>query len=220
MGKTELVIFDHDGLMVNTEDVVYAALTDIFREHDIEFTWDYYCTTIGLPVVDSLRLYLRDYRLPLTFEEFQARRNTLVGERLATSLQIMPGLPPLLEHLRSRGVRMAIATSGTRDYIERNLVRFGLAGYFEAVACIDDVARGKPHPDLVLKALELTGTAPADAVMLEDAPHGVEAAHRAGVFCVAVPTRGIALDRFAAADVVARDLPSVLRLLEVAGSRP
>lgn len=219
MKSTELVIFDHDGLMVNTEDVVYAALTDIFREHDIAFTWEYYCTTIGLPVVDSLRLYFRDFPIPLTFEEFQARRNAVVAERIATSLQLMPGLAPLLEYLRAHGVRMAVATSGTRDYIERSLARFGLTRYFEAVACIDDVARGKPHPDLVLKALELTGTDPADAVMLEDSPHGVEAARRAGVFCVAVPTRGIPLDRFAAADAIAKDLPSFLRLLDLTGDR-
>jgi HAD superfamily hydrolase (TIGR01509 family) len=212
---TQLVIFDHDGLMVNSEDVVFAALRQLFRRHQHDFTWDYYSGTIGLPVADSLRLYHRDFPIPLTLDEFTAERNRLVAEQMETALGLMPGLVPLLDLLRERGVPLAVATSGTRAYITRNLERFGLTGYFEAVVCIDDVARGKPHPDLILRALELTATSSADALMLEDAPHGVEAAHRAGVFCVAVPTRGIDLNLYREAGAIASDLFAVRRLFEV-----
>lgn len=212
---TRLVIFDHDGLMVNTEDVVFAALQQFFRGHQHDFTWDYYSGTIGLPVAESLRLYHRDFPLPLSLEEFTAERDRLVAAQMETALRPMPGLLPLLDLLRARGVPLAVATSGTRAYITRTLARFGLAGYFQAVVCIEDVARGKPHPDLVLRALELTATPAAEAIMLEDAPHGVEAAHRAGVFCLAVPTRGIDLNQFRKAGAIASDLAAVRRLFEV-----
>jgi HAD superfamily hydrolase (TIGR01509 family) len=209
---TKLVIFDHDGLMVNSEDVVFAAMQQLFGRYGHPFSWEYYCTTIGLPVSESIAIYLRDLAVPLDYDNFLAERNRLVGELLETQLQLMPGLLPLLEFLRERGIAMAVATSGTREYITRNLERFGIAHYFRAVVCIDDVRRGKPHPDLVLKALERTSTGPADALMLEDAPHGVEAAHQAGVFCVAVPTRGLDLNLFRKADVVARDLDAVRQM--------
>ena len=208
-----LVIFDHDGLMVNTEDVVYAALAQLFGEHGCAFTWDYYITSLGMPVTESLAMYLRDQPLDMTLEQLTTLHNERVQALTETDLRPMPGLMPLLEALRARGDLLAVATSGTRAHITNNLARFGLADAFDAVVCIDDVAHGKPYPDLVLEALRRTGTAASDAIMLEDAPRGVEAAHRAEVFCIAVPTHGVPLDEFALAPVIARDLHAVQRML-------
>jgi HAD superfamily hydrolase (TIGR01509 family) len=209
----KLVIFDFDGLMVNSEHVVFAALQTLFRRYGHDFAWDYYCTTLGLPVADSLAMYLRDIPIGLSFAELRRERDALVTEHMETRLELMPGLLPLLDNLRARGVPLAIATSGTRPYVTRHLERFGLAGAFAAFVCIEDVARGKPHPDLVLKTLEVTGTPAPEAIMLEDAPNGVAAAHAAGVFCVAVPTRGLDWRLFDEADVLARDLGAVRRIL-------
>jgi HAD superfamily hydrolase (TIGR01509 family) len=211
---TKLVIFDHDGLMVNSEDVVFAALCELFGRYEKGFPWDYYCQTIGLPVAESIRMYVEDFPVGRTYEEFFAERNRLVGERLITHLRLMPGVVELLDTLRAQGIATAVATSGTRDYIARNLERFDIAHYFAAVVCIEDVRRGKPHPDLILRALEATGTPSEEAIMLEDAPHGVEAAQRAGVYCIAVPTQGIDYSRFQRADLIARDLLAVRRIFE------
>jgi HAD superfamily hydrolase (TIGR01509 family) len=208
-----LVIFDHDGLMVNTEDVVYAALVRLFREYGCAFPWEYYVTSLGMPVAESLAMYRRDLALTITLEELATVRDERVRELLETGLQTMPGLVALLEALRTRGDRLAVATSGTRAHIEHSLERFGLTGYFDAVVCIEDVKRGKPHPDLILEVLLRTGTAANNAIMLEDAPLGVEAAHTASVFCIAVPTHGVPLDAFALAPAIARDLHAVQRLL-------
>jgi HAD superfamily hydrolase (TIGR01509 family) len=208
-----LVIFDHDGLMVNTEDVVYAALAELFGEYGRAFTWDYYITSLGMPVTESLAMYLRDHPLDMTLEHLATLHDERVRAQIGLDLHPMPGLIPLLEALRARGDLLAVATSGTRAHITNNLARFGLTDSFDAVVCIDDVAHGKPHPDLVLEALRRTGTAASDAIMLEDAPRGVEAAHRAEVFCIAVPTHGVPLDAFALAPVIARDLHAVQRLL-------
>lgn len=208
-----LVIFDHDGLMVNTEDVVYAALVQLFGEYGCAFPWEYYITSLGMPVVEALAMYLRDLPLDMAIDELAAVRSERVRALAETDLHPMPGLVPLLEALRARGDMLAVATSGTRSHIGKSLARFGLTDYFDAVVCIDDVARGKPHPDLILEALRRTGTAASNAIMLEDAPRGVEAAHRADVFCIAVPTRGVPLDEFALAPAIARDLYAVRRLL-------
>jgi HAD superfamily hydrolase (TIGR01509 family) len=209
----KLVIFDFDGLMVNSEHVVFAALQALFHRHGRDFAWDYYCTTLGLPVADSLAMYLRDIPIGLTGAELRAERDALVAQYMETHLELMFGLPPLLDDLRERGVALAVATSGMRDYVTHQLERFGLTAYFAAVVCVEDVARGKPHPDLVLKTLEVTGTRADKAIMLEDAPHGVAAAHAAGVFCVAVPTQGLDWRLFDKADVLARDLWAVRRIM-------
>jgi HAD superfamily hydrolase (TIGR01509 family) len=151
--------------------------------------------------------------VPVPFDAFMVRRNALVRAYLAARVELMPGLMPLLDALRARGVRMAIATSATRQHIAFTLDRFALWGDFEAVVCIDDVRRGKPHPDLILKVLERTACAADEAVMLEDAPLGVEAAHRAGVYCIAVPTRGLAASRFPTAGAIVPDLHAVRDML-------
>jgi HAD superfamily hydrolase (TIGR01509 family) len=208
-----LVIFDHDGLMVNTEDVVYTAYSRIFGAREIAFPWDYYVTSLGMPVAESLAMYLRDLGDPMTLDELAQARAEQMRTLTETDLRPMPGLAPLLNALQTRGDLLAVATSGTRSHIDRSLARFGLTDYFDAVVCIDDVARGKPHPDLILEVLRRTGSAPSDAIMLEDAPLGVEAAHRAEVFCIAVPTHGVPLEKFALAPTIARDLHAVQRLL-------
>lgn len=208
-----LVIFDHDGLMVNTEDVVYTAYSRIFGARNIAFSWDYYVTSLGMPVADSLAMYLRDLGDPMTMDELAEARAEQMRSLIETDLRPMPGLTPLLDALQARGDLLAVATSGTRSHIDRSLARFGLASYFDAVVCINDVARGKPHPDLILEALRRTNVAASDAIMLEDAPLGVEAAHRAGVFCIAVPTHGVPLAAFTLAPAIARDLPAVQRML-------
>lgn len=208
-----LIIFDHDGLMVNTEDVAFAAYVQIFQERGHAFAWDYYLTSLGMPVIDAQAMYLRDLRIPMTLDELIAARAVRMETLTKTDLRLMPGLVALLETLKARGDLLAVATSGTRSHISKSLERFGIAHYFDAVACLDDVKRGKPHPDLVLEALRRTNTLASNAIMLEDAPRGVEAAHNAEVFCIAVPTHGIPLDQFALAPAIARDLHAVQRLL-------
>ncbi|GCE16096.1 HAD family hydrolase [Tengunoibacter tsumagoiensis] len=209
----KLVIFDHDGLMVNSEQVVFAAMQQMFQKYTYNFTWAYYCTSIGLPVVDAITMYLRDTGIPLTFEEFYLERNERVHALMETELKPMAGLLELLAYLKARDVRMAVSTSGKRDYIQRNLSRYCITDYFSTLVCIDDVQRGKPHPDLFLKTLEVSETEAANAIVLEDSPHGIEAAHRAGIFCIAVPTRGINYQHFHKANLIADSLAEVQKIL-------
>src|SRR5690348_14451364 len=87
-----LVIFDHDGLMVNTEDVVYTAYSRIFGARAIAFPWDYYVTSLGMPVAESLAMYLRDLGDPMTLEELARARAEQMRALTETDLRPMPGL--------------------------------------------------------------------------------------------------------------------------------
>src|SRR6185437_11523770 len=98
-----LVIFDHDGLMVNTEDVVYTAYSRIFGPRNIAFPWDYYVTSLGMPVADSLAMYLRDLGDPMTLAELAQAWAEQMRTLTETDLRPMPGLVALLDALQARG---------------------------------------------------------------------------------------------------------------------
>jgi len=128
----------------------------------------------------------------------------LLGEQQA--LPPMPGLHAALVRLAGAGLPLAVASSGTRTYVEHVLERLGVAGAFAAVVSGEEVASGKPAPDVYLLAAERLGAEPADCVAVEDAPHGIAAARAAGMRVVAVPharTEALDLNR---ADVVVADL--------------
>lgn len=211
----KLVIFDHDGLMVNSEKVVFTVIRDIFKEYNQNYTWEYFSQHIGMSVAKSLQIFYRDFPISITFEEFYDLRNKKVTEYIEEHLEIMDGLIPLLKYLDKLHIPMTIATSGKRDYIAKNLNKFSIAKYFSDIVTIDDVKRGKPHPDLILKALEKANVKAEDAIMLEDAPHGIEASYNAKVFSVAVPTKGMDYNRFTKANIIVEDLYQVINLFKL-----
>lgn len=209
----KLVIFDHDGLMVNSEEIIYLAIKNIFLKYNHNFTWEYYCRRIGLPIEEALRIYYRDFPISISFKEFISKRHEMVNNLLETNLKAMPGLYSFLTYLKKKNIKMAIATSGKRDYIVSNLKKLSLANYFKTIICIDDVVRGKPHSDLILKTLEKTGVKNTQAIILEDSPNGIKAAKRAKIFSIAVPTKGIDLNLYKDADLMCKDLSSVEKIL-------
>jgi HAD superfamily hydrolase (TIGR01509 family) len=140
-------------------------------------------------------------------DEAFAGREAVFWRMLAQdALPAMPGLRPALARLTAAGLPLAVASSGTRAYVEHVLARLGVAGAFTAVVSGEEVAEGKPAPDVYLLAAERLRADPAACVAVEDAPHGIAAARAAGMRVVAVPharTRALDLSR---ADVVVDDL--------------
>ena len=102
-------------------------------------------------------------------------------------MPVKPGLRPLLAFLRKNGYGMTVATSTDEEKTRYNLAKAGVEGYFAKIVCGDMVARGKPEPDIYLKACEVLGLAPAACMALEDSPAGILAAYRAGMRPVMVP---------------------------------
>lgn len=211
----DLVIFDHDGLMVNSEEVVFAAIRDIFKKFGQDYTWEYFVQHIGMSVDESLRIFYKDFPIPITFEEFYEMRNHQVSKYIEKRLKVMDGLIPLMNKINKLHISMAIATSGKKDYLTRNLNKFGISKYFSIVTTIEEVKKGKPHPDLILKTLEKAKVEPKNVVMLEDAPNGIEAANAAGVFSIAVPTKGMDLNLFTQADIILKDLNQAINFIDL-----
>jgi beta-phosphoglucomutase len=196
MTAPRLVIFDFDGVLGDTEDVYHAALAAAVRTAGIELPREeYYRLCIGLPDLGALAAVFAAHGLPL--EPAHAEQLIELRRRAYTSLlhraHLFAGVPEMLRLLRRERL-LAIASGAFRDEIDALLARDAVRDLFSAVVAAEDVERGKPAPDPFLRALEEVNRAarlrltPADCIVVEDSPHGIEAAHAAGMRCIGVAT--------------------------------
>jgi len=208
------VIFDLDGLMVDSEPLAEWAWNQVLARYGHRLDSDVLSEILGLRVVDSARLICRRFQLPISSQEAADERDRLFLELVPTRLCVFPGLYPLLDELVSRGLLLGVATSGHRRYVTLALWTLAIESFFQAVATGDDVARGKPAPDIYLLAAARLGVPPGCCLVLEDAPLGVAAARAAGMFCVAVPNERVASRDFAKAHRVFPSLEEVRMALD------
>jgi len=212
MNKT--FIFDYDGLLVDSEKLALKAETQMLSELGFSLTKEGFGKYLGVPVRDVMEAYKKDFGLQANVQDMVDRRAALINDLLDT-LELMPGAPELLEYLKKNDWKLAIASSGKREYILKGLRKFQLENFFQEIVTVDDVARGKPHPDLVLETLKRTHVAANEAMMAEDASNGIAAANAAGVFSIAVPAQGQSWSDFHAASAVFRDLHHILNFLRI-----
>ncbi len=211
------ILFDFDGLIVDTESPSLAAWRRVYAEHGQELTLERWSAAIGtVDGFDPLAHLESLVGSPLEREAVQAGR--LEHElTLVEAERLRPGVAEYLADAERLGLRKAIVSSSGREWIDRHLRRLERLYGWDAIVTADgDRKRAKPSPTLYLEALETLGVDAVEAVALEDSPNGVRAAQRAGITCVAVPnavTAGLGLD---AADLVLDSLASLPlpRLLE------
>lgn len=182
------VVFDLDGLMVDTERIALECWIESARTAGWEISRETCLALVGLDTRESRQALLDRMggRFPLTEVSQRARVRYL--ERLrGEGIGVKPGLVELLAWLDARGVPRAVATSTQQALAHEKLALAGLAQRFDIVACGDQVPRGKPAPDVYLAAIERLGAETARCVALEDSEVGLRAAYAAGVPCIVVP---------------------------------
>lgn len=195
------LVFDFDGLILDTEEPVYEGWREVYAEHGEELPIAFWQTIIGRgsnwfdPLADLERRLGRQ----LDPERIRIARQMRV-EQMVAALPILPGVVEWIEAAQRLGLKLGVASSSSRAWVVGHLERLGLGRHWDCVRCRDDVARAKPDPDLYLAAAAELGVAPADAIAIEDSPNGCLAARAAGLYCVAVPNRMTADLDFAAAD--------------------
>ena len=200
MGSTKRVdalIFDFDGLILDTEGPGFRAWTELYASHGCALPFDKYSACIGTIGGFDLHAYLEDQsgrsfdRLELE-KDCIARWLTLMNEQ-----QPLPGIAACISSAKQRGIKLAIASSSTENWVTNNLRKFDLLEQFDAVCTRDYVTAVKPDPALYLLALERLGVEAGSAIAFEDSPPGILAAKRAGIFCIAIPnplTKDLPLD--------------------------
>jgi len=191
--KVEGVVFDFDGLILDTEGPVFVAWQEEFSAHGcppltIEEWAIEIGTTGGLDLVELIRT--RATR-PFDEDAMHERRRIRRDELLAGETT-RPGVSDWIDAADAAGLPLAIASSSPLDWVEPLLERLGLRSRFAYVACYGDrfegkLLAGKPAPDTYLAACGALGVDPRHAIAIEDSPHGVTAAKAAGLWCIAVP---------------------------------
>ena len=191
------VVFDFDGLIIDTEIVLFRAIDSVFRDHGTELAFDLWQSFIGFKDhphwVDILQ---EQVGRELDREALMAERQRRYLPGVA-ALPVLDGILELIESAGAAGVPLAVASSSSRDWVGGHLDRLGLLDRFSTISTGDEVEHGKPWPDVYRLALERLGCDPTDAVAVEDSPVGCEAAVAAGMVAVAVPshmTRGLDFD--------------------------
>jgi HAD superfamily hydrolase (TIGR01509 family) len=186
----QALIFDFDGLMLDTEVPDYQSWAEVYAEYGCQLPlsiWSAYIGGDGLAFNAYAHLETL-YGQPVEHDAIRAQRRKRYAELVAAQ-PLLPGVEDYILTAQRLKLKLAIASSGTRDWVTGHLKRFGLLDYFDCIKCADDVQKVKPDPDLYLATLAAIQVKPEQAIALEDSPNGILAAKRAGLFCVAVPNQ-------------------------------
>jgi HAD superfamily hydrolase (TIGR01509 family) len=204
----QALLWDNDGVLVDTEPLYFRATQEILSVAGVELAEDLYIE-MSLRRGESLFRLVEEKGVgPAEVERLRDARNLRYLELLSGEVQVLDGVVDCLEALRGR-IPMAVVTSSLRESFESIHSRTGLLDYFEFALVSGDYTRHKPHPEPYLAAAERLGVAPQDCVVVEDTERGLESATRAGMRCWVIPNRLTRGFRFASADAVlnsARDI--------------
>ena len=197
------IVFDNDGLLLDTEPCWTRAEVAVFERHGHEFDLEAKRALVGTAPETAARVLERLLELPGRGEELGAELYALALEEIAAGAAPRPGAVELLGALDGRWP-VAVASNSPRSHLLAGLTRTGLADRFDAVLGVEEVADPKPAPDLYLRACELLGVTPTGSVALEDSPPGVAAARAAGLYVLGVPSvAGVELEADAVFDSLA-----------------
>lgn len=186
--QLDAVIFDFDGLVIDTESPAFDAWSAIYREHGHELRLDLWVGCVGASEAgfDPIRHLAELLKRPVDGAALMAdkeRRKKAACDRLRP----LPGVLERIEEARALGLKVAVASSSSRSWVEGHLRRLDLITAFDAMRTKDDVVRVKPHPDLYLAAAMALAVEPTRCLAIEDSVNGVRAARAAGMGCLAVP---------------------------------
>jgi HAD superfamily hydrolase (TIGR01509 family) len=187
----KVLIFDFDGLILDTETADVQAWEDIYTEYGFQFpltSWGQIIGGTGAVSFDAGAHLQGLLGQPLDLDALQ-KRQTHLSHSLVHQQAVMPGVLDYIHEAKRLGLMLAIASSSPHSWVDTHARRLGLLDYFDIVICADDVGPGrtKPNPDLFLLAIDRLKVRRNEAIVFEDSPNGVRAARSAGIFVVAVP---------------------------------
>jgi HAD superfamily hydrolase (TIGR01509 family) len=187
MTKFRAIIFDLDGLLVDSETVWHRAETAYIASLGHEYTAELRASIIGLRLDAMTKIWRDYYHLPLSVDQLAQGLTNDFLKLVPAEVKANPGAAELIAYIREQRIPTAIASSSPLSVIDAIVDSQGWGDVLEIRCTADDVAYGKPAPDVYLAAAQVLEIAPADCLALEDSPAGVTAAVAAGMTCYAVP---------------------------------
>lgn len=204
--KPQAVVFDFDGLVVDTETPEYTIWAEIFAEHGQELAVSEWGKSVGAaPGTWTATEVLEGLIGPYNKEAVKADHKARLAARTAEA-KPMPGVLDWVDDLKREGIPFGIASSSVAEWVDRFLAAAGLTGVFPVIVTRTDSLRAKPNPDLYLEACRQLNADPSRAAALEDSTNGIKAAKAAGMWGIAVPCSVTTTFDFSLADKVAPSL--------------
>jgi HAD superfamily hydrolase (TIGR01509 family) len=204
---TRGVIFDLDGVLIDSEGLWKRAACEVLEEFGVTVTPEEYAAN-WIATGEGPEHAVVKYKLPITAQEFRRRRKPIVEHLVATEAALMPGALDALKRLSQR-YPLALATNSPAAAVGPVFDRYGLRRFFRDLLTRERYEKAKPAPDAFVAAAAALGLPPARCVVIEDAERGVLAAHRAGTKCVVVPNVWTQSHDFSLADRVVAHLDDV-----------
>lgn len=201
------VIFDMDGVLVDSYAAHFESWRRLAKERGFEFTKEQFLTTFGRVSREVVvECGLLESPTPEAIAEIDDAKEAHFRDILCETFPPMDGAVELIDSLAEQGIPLAVGSSGPPENVALIIDLLGTRERFDAVVTGVDVSHGKPHPEVFLKAAERLGAEPCDCVVIEDAVAGIAAAHAAGMTCLALVSTGHTTEELAAADQVVHSL--------------
>ncbi len=207
----QALIFDFDGLILDTETPEFHSWQTIYSEYGFEFPHERWGSIVGgnghhsdFDAAEHLSA-LTQGRLD---SDFLRGRNRYESDQLIFAQRPLPGVMDYIQEAKRLGLKLAIASSSQHSWVDNHAKRIGVYDYFDTVIAAEDVGIGrtKPNPDLFLAALSRLKVPKEAAIVFEDSPNGVKAANNAGIFVVAVPNGMTSMLPLDEADLIVKSL--------------
>lgn len=182
------VIFDMDGLMIDSERVTFEGYQHVLAKENLTMSEEKYKTLLGKPVKAVHDLFKEDYGPQYDVDQIIKDVHAYIAKRFETEgVPLKPGLVELLKYLKENNYKTIIATSSHRNRVDLIVKQAQIDQYFDDSICGDEVTKGKPNPEVFLKACQKLQVSPEDALVLEDSESGINAAYNAEIKVIGIP---------------------------------
>lgn len=182
------VIFDMDGLMIDSERVTFECYQEILKGMNLTMDEEFYKTLLGKPIKGIYQRFYDVYGNDFPIEDVIKDVHALMAQRFETEgVPVKTGLKSLLEYLKANNYKTIVATSSNRDRVDTILAQAQITDYFDDSICGDEVTKGKPNPEVFLKSCQKLGVSVDEAIVLEDSEAGIQASYDAGIKVICIP---------------------------------
>lgn len=206
----EAVIFDMDGVIIDSEPLWEKTERLLLRNKGIEYDVNYRDKILGLNQKDSAALLKKEFGLHESIDEIIETRLDILLNIYENELRLKKDVLNLLEILNRKRTLTALASSSPKKVVDYVLKKFGLSKYFKTVTSGDCVCNGKPDPEIYISTALKLSVDTQKCIAIEDSLNGVRAAKSSGMYCIAVPDTRIDISQFNIANEIVQDISSLL----------